>query len=477
MLFKITHSSNFNSSVQALTLLQQLSLSHRASSDRFYRTLYESLLDPRLLTTSKQAMYLNLLFRSLRADLHLKRVKAFVKRIVQLTALHQPPFACAALYLVKELEEIFGGLHSMIDQPEGYFDGDEEHFKDVPEVADASGSVIVPSSAATARSANADDQSARYDGRKRDPQYCNADRSCLWEVVGRPGHVERRTLTFRQLPCLGHFHPSVKLFASRLLFNEQKPPKPDLSLHTLIHFLDRFVYRNVKTTSAPRGVSIMQPLQGQSAPGMVLLNRDSSKAKAPLNVAAFLARKSDEVSADEVFFHKYFSQVGYRKQFSERKAARKAKGSPDDEDEGGAGDDDEVWKAIIGSRSELIDDGDEDGNLDLDDPELSDDTDEVEMFDDDSTADGDLALDSAVDLPADQHQDYDGQAPFSSDDEEQRPDIARNAPAEGKSGPRNDGNHSREDRRAKRRKLRGLPTFAEAEEYAGMLAEEEEEYA
>ena len=477
MLFKITHSSNFNSSVQALTLLQQLSVSHRASSDRFYRTLYESLLDPRLLTTSKQAMYLNLLFRSLRADLHLKRVKAFVKRIVQLTALHQPPFACAALYLVKELEEIFGGLHSMIDQPEGYFDGDEEHFQDVPEVAEASGSAIVTLSASTARSANAEDQGARYDGRKRDPQYCNADRSCLWEVVGQPGDVERPALTFRQLPCLGHFHPSVKLFASRLLFNEQKPPKPDLSLHTLIHFLDRFVYRNVRTTSAPRGVSIMQPLQGQSAPGMVLLNRDSSKAKAPLNVAAFLAKKSDEVSADEVFFHKYFSQVGYRKQFSERKAARKAKQSADDEDEDKAGDDDEVWKAIVGSRTELADDGDEDGDLDLDDPELSDDSEAVEIFDDDSTADGDLAFDSDVGLPADQQQEYDGQALFSSEDEEQQPDIPRDAPAKGKPGRGNDGDPSREDRRAKRRKLKALPTFAEAEDYAGMLAEEEEEYA
>ncbi len=182
-LFKITHSSNFNSSVQALMLLQQLSASARLASDRFYRTLYESLLDPRLLTSSKQAMYLNVLFKALRNDLNLKRVKAFVKRIVQLTALHQPAFACAALYLVKELEEHFAGLHGLIDQPEGYYDGDEEHFRDIPDEAEGGSQTRNVTSGKDTHVAEADAQRPKYDGRKRDPQYCNADRSCLWELV------------------------------------------------------------------------------------------------------------------------------------------------------------------------------------------------------------------------------------------------------------------------------------------------------
>lgn len=47
-LFRITHSSNFNTSVQALMLIQQLAVSKHLTVERFYRTLYESLLDSTL---------------------------------------------------------------------------------------------------------------------------------------------------------------------------------------------------------------------------------------------------------------------------------------------------------------------------------------------------------------------------------------------------------------------------------------------
>src|SRR5882757_4346672 len=99
-LFRITHSSNFNTSIQALMLIEQLATTKHLAVDRFYRTLYESLLDPRLITSSKHALYLNLLFRALRSDLNIKRVKAFVKRMLQVVTLHQPPFICGVLYLI-----------------------------------------------------------------------------------------------------------------------------------------------------------------------------------------------------------------------------------------------------------------------------------------------------------------------------------------------------------------------------------------
>lgn len=98
-LFLITHKSTFNISLQALVLIQQIaaSISSQPSSsssstisksivDRFYRTLYESLHDVRLATSSKQAMYLNLLFKSIKADVGTgtgDRVKALVRRFVQ----------------------------------------------------------------------------------------------------------------------------------------------------------------------------------------------------------------------------------------------------------------------------------------------------------------------------------------------------------------------------------------------------------
>lgn len=102
-LFKITHAGTFNTSLQALSLIFQVCQSRAAVSDRFYRTLYDSLHDERLMTSSKQAMYLNMLFKALKADTSQARVMAFVKRLLQMLGIHQPPFICGALYLLGEV--------------------------------------------------------------------------------------------------------------------------------------------------------------------------------------------------------------------------------------------------------------------------------------------------------------------------------------------------------------------------------------
>ena len=187
-LFRVTHSSNMNTSIQALMLIQQLCATHQAASDRFYRTLYESLLDPRLLTSSKHAMYLNLLYRALRADLKVKRVKAFAKRLLQVVALHQPPFVCGVIYLLKELEGVFPNLQSFVDQPEEDESDDEEVFRDVGE----DGEVDEPARAISNQSTKAT-KSQSYDGRKREPEYSNADKSCLWELVGQYLNILTKT--------------------------------------------------------------------------------------------------------------------------------------------------------------------------------------------------------------------------------------------------------------------------------------------
>lgn len=117
-LFLITHTSTFNTSLQALLLIQQISssLSHLPESsssalsksivDRYYRTLYQSLHDGRLASSSKQTMYLNLLFKSLKADDNLERVKSFVRRFVQVLASGSAggtEFIVGGLYLLGEV--------------------------------------------------------------------------------------------------------------------------------------------------------------------------------------------------------------------------------------------------------------------------------------------------------------------------------------------------------------------------------------
>lgn len=117
-LFLITHTSTFNISLQALLLIQQISTSLSTSSstpsssltssitDRYYRTLYASLHDPRLASSSKQAMYLNLLFKSLKVDENKERVKAFVRRFVQVLGSGGgggTEFIAGGLYLLGEV--------------------------------------------------------------------------------------------------------------------------------------------------------------------------------------------------------------------------------------------------------------------------------------------------------------------------------------------------------------------------------------
>ena len=161
-------------------LIEQLTTSQQGTADRFYRTLYESLLDPRLLTSSKQALYLNLLFRALRADLNVKRVKAFAKRLLQVVTMHQPSFTAGALYLLRELESIFANLRNFLDQGEEADSDEDEKFQDVQEDGDGPRPHL---------SSNTEDKlvkakfSRAYDGRKRDPEHSNAENGCLWELV------------------------------------------------------------------------------------------------------------------------------------------------------------------------------------------------------------------------------------------------------------------------------------------------------
>jgi len=83
----------------------------QAVQPRYYRALYAALFDSRLASSSKQAMFLNLLFKSLKADRDLIRVKAFVKRFLQVLSSGvgcqgEPSFICGGLFLLGEVHPI-----------------------------------------------------------------------------------------------------------------------------------------------------------------------------------------------------------------------------------------------------------------------------------------------------------------------------------------------------------------------------------
>jgi ribosome biogenesis protein MAK21 len=468
-LFEVTHSSNFNTSIQAMMLIQQISATKHYSTDRFYRTLYESLLDPRLIVTSKHIMYLNLLYRAIKADTSIKRVKAFVKRLLQIIHLHEPPFICGVLYLINELIITFPSIKSMLSTPEDNADDSgEEHYEDAPEVP------IV------AKESEPSTSGPRYDPRKRDPGHAQADLSCLWEL----------------LPLQAHYHPSVHVLANKLINSEPIKEKPDPTIYTLMNFLDKFSFRNAKSkTKAVHGQSIMQPMSGTSkAADYLITQRGGDKLHDPVNSESFWKQKIDGVREDEVFFHTYFEKSGKAKQTAKKEKKKKSKRDAEEESEESG--EDEIWKALVKSRPDVEgdDDDDSEGFSDMDMNDMSD--------DDDEDADGDVGMDEGVELNLDSDDDGEDAEPGADaddddmdmddgfdglDDEEAFLDSDEDIPidlndsddadaeeTEAGKEPKSEKAKERDERKRKKRKLKQLPTFASAEDYAKLIGDDSE---
>lgn len=250
------------------------------------------------------------------------------------------------------------------------------------------------------------------------------------------------------------------------------PSKPDLGMHTLTHFLDRFVYRNAKAASSQaRGASIMQPLAGGDMRGMVLSTRGTGKSSVPVNSDLFWKRKVEDVAVDEVFFHKYFNNVTPKKGAAAAKPER-----TEDSDAEEERDEEEIWKALVGSRPELEGDDANSEGADFDDDD--DDVMDVEEDEDESVV-GDK--DDEKDEESEEGPDFDDDGDDVWDDEDDVPDELQKAfeaelevsskkkkAKELEVAPKED---EADDRKKKRRKLKNLPIFASADDYAGMLSD------
>ncbi|KXN81058.1 Ribosome biogenesis protein MAK21 [Leucoagaricus sp. SymC.cos] len=496
-LFLITHKSTFNISIQALVLIQQISLTLSKSSsttakpiiDRYFRTLYESLHDYRLGTSSKQAMYLNLLYKSIKADPERspERKKALIKRFTQVLASGgsgATEFVAGGLYLLGELFSTVPGLRSMIFDAEKGGKGSET-----------------------------------YDARKRDPLYAHAGHAPIWELI----------------PLLYHYHPTVSLLTRQLLTAQPLTATADLSQNTLSHFLDRFVYKNPKKKASGvegKGASAMQPA-GSVVEG-VKLRKGEVPDSVQVNMPAFWKKKESQIPVDQMFFYNYFR----RKDELERKIKKKrdegnededeeeeeAEEAEEDEEEGsevaeekdedtkgveeGEEEEDsdleeaEIWKAM---KTTMPKDGDDedllsDSDVDEDDDDLpsdfsaamaSDDDEDLAFDDEDASdlegnddaqnqkganddSDGGLSLAEDSDnedlIPLDKMPDGligfdssdDDQVAIEDEDEEEWGGINPEKPQKRKRGVEEKGAN-------KRKKSRSLPTFASYEDYAKMI--------
>ncbi|XP_012869131.1 PREDICTED: CCAAT/enhancer-binding protein zeta [Dipodomys ordii] len=335
-LFRVLHIVNFSTSVQALMLLFQVMNSQQTISDRYYSALYRKMLDPGLMMCSKQAMFLNLVYKSLKADIVLRRVKAFLKRLLQVTCVQMPPFICGALYLVSEILKAKPDLRSQLDDHLG--PDDEEHFVDVEDDdieqvtdADKESEIDAEKKIETEETLSENNKETKkpktaswvhfdnlkggkqlntYDPFSRNPLFCGAENTSLWELK----------------KLAEHFHPSVALFAKTILEGNHIQYSGDpLEDFTLIRFLDRFVYRNPKPHKGKENTDsvVMQPKRKHFIKDIRSL---------AVNSKEFLAKEESQIPVDEVFFYRYYKKVAVVKEKQNRNADEESIEDVDDEE-------------------------------------------------------------------------------------------------------------------------------------------------
>ena len=217
----------------------------------------------------------------------------------------------------------------------------------------------------------------------------------------------------------------------------------------------------------------MQPLSGGDSKGILLSSRSVQGAQHPVNSEAFWRKKAEDVAVDEVFFHRYFNQIGKGKQASDKKkekAPKAADGSEDEEDEN----EDEIWQALVDSRPEVEGPSDDDSDLEMLDLEDSDESDAASAVDDadvdvegDGEEEADYDSDGGVVLSGfSEDEDAGSEDDVGSELDELFEKELETAQPEAK---------DEETSRQKRRKLKSLPTFASVEDYAAMLDNDEDE--
>ncbi|KAA0197890.1 CCAAT/enhancer-binding protein zeta [Fasciolopsis buskii] len=367
-IFRLVHTTSFNVSLQALTVLLQLS-SHRPEiRDRYYQALYRKLRDPDLLQTSRGPTVLHLLYRSMLEDPDGDRRAAFAQRLLQLCLIHpQPGFVVGSLILLSKdslsnsllnSDKLFTGTsigdvsHQKNDDSAN--DDEDEHFSDAPD-SDEGNEVMTsptkqPASKLTStwehrRNANWRRSGSKiketdgvgktmqstitittYDPDAREPLFARAGGYPTWPLV---------------LLC-NHAHPSVSLLAQTLLtgstISYTGNPFDDFSIQ---HFLDRFAYKKPKSSQSKgskNDAHKQNPPPGRPFQRQVGVKTGSRAF--PVNSALFRQMAENRVPADEQFFHKYFK-------FLEARFGQQAKKSRNEEDSDASSISDDEFDAYL----------------------------------------------------------------------------------------------------------------------------------
>lgn len=259
-LFKIVHISSISKSIQALQVLYHIISSRYVLADRYYRSLYQLLLSPDLRLSSKQMIFLNLLYKSIKIDSSIERIASFLKRLLQVCLYSEPGFATGAIYLLSQILSDRPETRVLIDEYSQQQIEDKKDTKPVKKEGEADTSA----------------HSNVYDPLKREPLYSNASKSCCWELVA----------------LSSHYHPSVRVCVERLMNGEKIPMESDpIQDHSVSNFLDKFTLKNPKISNKKHTIS---PLASKSVKPTLI------------KPAELVKKREQDVPEDQMFFYKFF---------------------------------------------------------------------------------------------------------------------------------------------------------------------------
>lgn len=223
-IFQVAKSDTDSDWLAALELLFMLRKVDVQGSEGFGKVIYQRVFDALHLSVQKQERFLKLVSDSLKSDSVIERVGALTKRLLQAALDTSPSFAGACLLAVcnnNAQVELKGKLSCFIRFPEqGREDEDSNTANDT--------SNLYP----------------EYNAYVMNPLKANASASCFWEL-----ELLRH-----------HFHPSVAIFASKMLNVCEIPPYSGNALKdfSLASFLETFSQRKPKT-------GVVHHLKGVSA--------------------------------------------------------------------------------------------------------------------------------------------------------------------------------------------------------------------
>ncbi|CAF4515606.1 unnamed protein product, partial [Rotaria sp. Silwood2] len=244
-LFRIVHSTNFKTSVRALQLIFRIVEQRSEIDERYYNALYKKLSEPEWKNSKMLSTFLNLIFKSMLKDAMEPRIRAFIKRLLQLCLFNDVPFIFGILLLISEIvKRHASGQHLLLFSQKANVlslkndktmedDDEEEHFHDVINVDDQPSQIVPEVSSWNHQNLNKTNQNHlnHYDIYKRNPLYCGSDYTCLHELIFLKNHS----------------HPTVALFAQNLF--DGKPidynGNPLVDFNSM-RFFDRFIYKNPK---------------------------------------------------------------------------------------------------------------------------------------------------------------------------------------------------------------------------------------